>query len=154
MWSHRLPYDRSSVAEPIDAEELLALLRRPEDAEMPVTDGRSPFTPVELEPGSDARIASLTGADLGHAGRVVVGISRDLPEGPAPDLFDIALCPAPPDGGVPRGWVACPDPGEEAAALEAACGASPGAAAALGQLLRLNERLPVEEGIAAESFAY
>lgn len=51
-------------------------------------------------------------------------------------------------------WVTCRDIGSAIVGLDASCRASPLAAVALVQLLRLGTRLDVAEGLVAESFVY
>ena len=138
------------MQEPIDVEALDRLLRRPEHAELPVTEGLSPFTAVEL---TGARPAA--DLDAPGVGRVIVGISPTVPVDPPPSLTDVALCPPAESGAtVPTGWVAVDDPYTETERLAATCAANPGASAALVQLLRVNERLTLVAGVTAESFAY
>jgi enoyl-CoA hydratase/carnithine racemase len=95
------------------------------------------------------RIAGL----LRAAPVVLVGIARG--EGPPPGTgteLDILLCDAPePD----RPWVGCPEGAlarlEE---LSAAADASPQAATALVQLLRVGESLAAADAVVAESWVY
>lgn len=83
---------------------------------------------------------------------VKVGVSADpdLPDDLA-DGFDILLTSEPDPS---RRWVHVPDPMGEAARLAERASAQPLATAALVALLRLTERLPTWEGVAAESSTY
>lgn len=140
----------SAGAGALSAAELVELMGRPEWAEQPVTDGVSPLTVVALD-GSAAEDASLSGSlGAGLSWRVVVGVLTGTPAGPPPAALDVALC----RGTGPAGWVEASDPVAAVAALGAAVGANPRAAAVLCQLLRVNEGRSLAAGLAAESFAY
>jgi hypothetical protein len=87
-----------------------------------------------------------------------VTIGRSTDPGSRPDLpgeveaaFDVLLTGTPDP---PRPWVRADDPVAEAARLAAKAADQPLASAALVALLRLTERLPTWEGVAAESSTY
>jgi enoyl-CoA hydratase/carnithine racemase len=87
------------------------------------------------------RIATYVIADT-----VIVGMSQGTPDA-AFDAFDVLLTATPEP---PRPWVPC----ESLTAVESAVLASPAAATALVQVLRVTESLPVVTAITIESMAY
>lgn len=108
-----------------------------------------PILIVDLDAGRSGRVAS---SGLAQLPCVKVGIADD-PDLPADLLagFDVLLARSQEP---PRGWVHASSPLDEAARLEQKVAAQPLGSAALVTLLRLTERLPTWEGVAAESSTY
>ncbi len=116
---------------------LLGLFDRPDDPPSCLV--------VDLEEGSDLGALNDLAPTLPCVTIGVAGVAL----GRAPTGFDVLLArPV----GPPRPWVSC----SEAATEELVAGvqASPRAAIALVQLLRLGERLSVRDAVVAESFVY
>ncbi|MGD6749592.1 enoyl-CoA hydratase/isomerase family protein [Streptomyces sp. BH105] len=82
--------------------------------------------------------------------RVVIGCAARPVDVPA-EAYDVLLTGA---EDAPRPWVSCPDLRETAALLCDAVTASPDAAIALAQVLRLGRNLGIPERLVAESLAY
>ncbi len=124
----------------ISSEELRSGLREA----VGVFAGR-PLVAVQLDDGPDLPV------EAGRLPCVVVGIA---PDGPLPDRapdLDILLTEA---GGAGAPWVTCPEIGPALEQLAVACRASPLAAVALAQLMRLSAGAPVSDALVAESFVY
>jgi hypothetical protein len=109
-----------------------------------------PVLTVDLDAGRMGQGVEL--AMLAELPCVTIGLAGD------PDLsdelvaaFDVLVTSA---AGPPTAWVHAPDPAAEAARLAVMVGRQPLGSAALVALLRLTERLPTWEGVAAESSTY
>jgi len=138
------------------------------DAAGPASD---PQLWPDLEPGGPARELLVVDLDeaaavppesraaaaarIGASDRVVVGIAaRPLAPGAAAPLLESLTLTVARDAGHDRRVVRHDDPPAAVAALAAAFAASPGAGTVLGQVLSTTARLPVRDGLRAESFAY
>lgn len=111
----------------------------------------NPSLTVDLDAGRWGRDGRA--AVLGQLPCLTIGIATDpdLPDDLL-DGFDVLVTSA--DDPPGRRWVHAADPAGEAERLAAKAADQPLATAALVALLRLTERLPVWEGVAAESSTY
>jgi Enoyl-CoA hydratase/isomerase len=109
----------------------------------------APVLAVEIG-SDDAELATL--APPVWLPCVVVGVAQ-RPTGPAPAGVDVALS-ARSVGAAPRGWVAVDDPYAELDRLSFCVDATPHAAVALTQVLRLGGGLDTGEALSVESLAY
>jgi enoyl-CoA hydratase/carnithine racemase len=148
-------------------------------AHLPVRDAAIPASDPQLwpdlQPGGPApelllvdlgeacaappEVVTAAAARIGASDRVVVGTSaRPLARLPATGaatlLLDSLTMTVVPGAGRDRRVVRHDDPPAAVAALAAAFAASPGAGTVLRQVLAATARLPVRDGLRAESFAY
>ncbi|MGW0684077.1 enoyl-CoA hydratase/isomerase family protein [Streptomyces sp. NPDC002754] len=112
-----------------------------------------PWELVDLD--SDVSRAPQDRAGPGHTPfdtrpRVVIGCAAQ-PVDVQAEAYDVLLTGV---QDAPRPWVSCVDPRESAARLCEAVAASPDAAIALVQVLRLGRDLAIPERLVAESLAY
>ncbi|MFG3025696.1 enoyl-CoA hydratase/isomerase family protein [Streptomyces sp. NPDC048254] len=122
-------------------------------------DGRpvAPLAFVDLDRygGADTLVTAAAAA-AGAAQRVLVGVGHAAVSpflSPLLDALAVTLVPRREEG-KQRNRVGVDDPSATAAAVAAYVQASPRAALTLVGLLRLTERLPVPDGLVAESLAY
>ncbi|MFJ8748990.1 enoyl-CoA hydratase/isomerase family protein [Streptomyces sp. NPDC102441] len=109
---------------------------------------------IELDdPGALGQVRELS-----HNGRILVGVGRGPLPAPAVALLPTLDCTllegSAPQGADPRAYVPVADADAAADHVSQAVRGAPLAALTLAGLLRVTERLPVSEGLAAESAAY